>query len=297
MTRNRTLWDAIAGYTFLAPALLLFAVFIGEPVVVSIYLCFTKYNVITPASWIGWDNFRQFFQDGRLLEMYGNTLKYVLILTPLHAVLGRLLALAVNRKIANGWKYLYRTVFYFPVLTTSAAVAVAWQFIFDTDFGILNYFLGLLGINPIPWMQSPHWVYLAVAVYSFWKGIGSAFLFYFIGLQNIPANLYEAAEIDGARPLQRFFSITLPMLSPTIFFVLVTTLIGATQIFDEPYLITGGGPGDASRSVNMYIYEVAFQNQDMGYASTLSLSLFLIILLITVFQFSLSKRWVYYDQE
>jgi len=297
MLRNRTLWDAVAGYTFLAPALLLFALFIAEPVVVSIYLCFTKYNVITPASWIGWDNFRQFFQDGRLLHMYGNTLKYVLILTPLHAILGLLLALAVNRKIAKGWKYFYRTVLYFPVLTTSAAVAVAWQFIFDTDFGILNYFLGLLGIDAIPWMQSPHWVYLAVAVYSFWKAIGTAFLFYFIGLQNIPVNLYEAAEIDGARPIQRFFSITLPMLSPTIFFVLVTTLIGTTQIFDEPYLITSGGPGDASRSVNMYIYEVAFQNQDMGYASTLSLSLFLIILLITVFQFSLSKKWVSYDQE
>nr|WP_240159476.1 sugar ABC transporter permease [Paenibacillus aceris] len=215
----------------------------------------------------------------------------------MHAIFGLLIALAVNRNIAKGWKYLYRTIFYFPVLATSAAVAVAWQFIFSKDFGILNYMLGKFGVSPIAWMQSPQWVYVAVAIYSFWKFIGNAFLYYLIGLQSIPAALYEAAEIDGANKTQRFFSITLPMLSPTIFFVLVTTLIGATQIFDEPYLITSGGPGDASRSVNMYIYEVAFQHHEMGYASTLSLSLFLIILCVTVFQFSISNKWVNYDRD
>ncbi|WP_169082457.1 carbohydrate ABC transporter permease [Paenibacillus sp. PL91] len=289
--------DIIVGYLFLAPAILLFLVFIAEPVVASIILSFTEYNIITPSKFVGLDNIKQFFQDDRLGLVYWNTFKYILILTPLHVILGLLLALAVQRKMAKGWKYFYRTVFYFPVLATSAAVAVAWSFIFNTDFGILNYFLSLFGIDAVPWMQSPNWVFLAVALYSFWKFIGNAFLYYFIGLQNIPETLYEAAEIDGADKIQRFFNITLPMLSPMLFFVLVTTLIGTTQIFDEPYLITGGGPGDASRSVNMYIYEIAFQHHEMGYASTVSISLFLVILLITAFQFSFSKKWVSYDQE
>lgn len=297
MGTHRTMSNTIVGLLFLAPALLFFVLFIGEPVVATLYLSFTKYNVITPAKWIGFDNFKHLFSDARLWLTYGNTLKYILILTPMHAILGLLLALAVNRNIAKGWKYLYRTIFYFPVLATSAAVAVAWQFIFSKDFGILNFFLGKIGVSPIAWMQSPYWVYVAVAIYSFWKFIGNAFLYYLIGLQSIPAALYEAAEIDGASSVQRFFSITLPMLSPTIFFVLVTTLIGATQIFDEPYLITAGGPGDASRSVNMYIYEVAFQHHEMGYASTLSLSLFMIILCITIFQFTISHKWVNYDRD
>ncbi|WP_216625764.1 carbohydrate ABC transporter permease [Paenibacillus planticolens] len=297
MGTYRKMSNTVAGLLFLAPALLFFVLFIGEPVVATLYLSFTKYNIITPAKWIGFDNFKHLFSDGRLWLTYGNTLKYVLILTPMHAICGLLIALAVNRNIAKGWKYVYRTIFYFPVLATSAAVAVAWQYIFSKDFGILNYVLGKFGVSPIPWMQSPHWVYVAVAIYSFWKFIGNAFLYYLIGLQSIPAALYEAAEIDGANKTQRFFSITLPMLSPTIFFVLVTTLIGATQIFDEPYLITSGGPGDASRSVNMYIYEVAFQHHEMGYASTLSLSLFFIILCVTVIQFSISNKWVNYDRD
>ncbi|REE85172.1 carbohydrate ABC transporter membrane protein 1 (CUT1 family) [Paenibacillus taihuensis] len=265
--------------------------------VASIILSFNKYNVITPSKFIGLDNFKDFFDDDRLGTVYWNTLKFVLILTPLHVILGLLLALAVQRKIATGLKYFYRTVFYFPVLATSAAVAVAWSFMFNKEFGVLNYFLSLFHIEGIPWMQSPSWVFLAVAIYSFWKFIGNAFLYYFIGLQNIPETLYEAAEIDGANKVQRFFAITLPMLSPMLFFILVTTLIGTTQIFDEPYLITGGGPGDASRSVNMYIYEVAFQRHEMGYASTVSISLFLAILSITVLQFALGKKWVSYDQE
>ncbi|MCC3376143.1 carbohydrate ABC transporter permease [Cohnella sp. REN36] len=297
MRMRRSVKDGFAGYLFLFPALLLFIVFVAEPLVVSVYLSFTQYNVITPHRWTGMDNLRQFWHDQRLGLMYGNTLKYVLILVPMHMILGLLLALGATRSISSRWKYFYRTAYYFPVLVTSAAVAVAWSFIYDNDFGVLNYLLGLLGIERIPWLQSPKWVYLAVAIYSFWKFVGNAFLYYVIGLQNIPRTLYEAAEIDGASAAQSFFRLTLPMLSPTIFFVLVTTLIGATQIFDEPYLITGGGPGDASRSVNMYIYEVAFQHHEMGYASLVSISLFLIILLVTVLQFRFSRQWVSYNQE
>lgn len=294
---KRTVRDAFAGYLFLLPALIVFGLFIAEPLITSIFLSFTQYDVLTPAQFIGLDNFKQFFHDARLGDIYLNTIKFVLILVPLHLVVGLLLAIGVTKVASVKWKYVYRTAFYFPVLVTTAAVAVAWVYMYDQNFGIMNYLLGLLGLDAIPWLNDPYWVYVSVAIFSIWKFVGNPFLYYVIGLQNIPKNLYEAAEIDGANSFQSFFRITLPMLTPTIFFVLVITLIGAIQIFDEPYLITGGGPGDASRTISLYIYELAFQNHTMGYASMVSLSLFVIILAVTILQFRLSNRWVSYDQE
>ncbi|MFC5447736.1 carbohydrate ABC transporter permease [Paenibacillus aestuarii] len=294
---SKAVRDAFAGYLFLLPALIVFGLFIAEPLVNSIILSFHRYDVITPAVFVGLDNFVKFFHDTRLGTVYGNTIEFVLILVPLHLIMGLLLALGVTKVVSVKWKYIFRTAFYFPVLVTTAAVAVAWVYMYDFNFGIMNYLLSLFGAAPIPWLNDPHWVYVSVAIFSFWKFVGNPFLYYLVGLQNIPKSLYEAAEIDGANATQSFFRITLPMLTPTIFFVLVVTLIGAIQIFDEPYLITGGGPGDASRTISLYIYEQAFQNHAMGYASTVSLSLFIIILAITIMQFRFSSRWVSYDQE
>jgi len=294
---ERIVKDTVAGYLFLLPALIVFAIFIAQPLVASVLLSFTKYNIISPAEFVGMDNFVAFFTDKRFGLIMWNTVKFVLILVPLHLVAGLIIALAVTKIKSIRWQYVYRTAFYFPVLVTTAAVAVAWVYMFDNNFGILNYFLNRLGFDAVPWLNDPGWVYVSVAVFSLWKFVGNPFLYYLIGLQNIPRTLYEAAEIDGANRVQSFFRITLPMLTPTVFFVLVITLIGAIQIFDEPYLITGGGPGDASRTVSLYIYEVAFQYKMMGYASTVSLALFVIILAITLVQFKLGNRWVYYDQE
>jgi multiple sugar transport system permease protein len=296
-TNQRRWKDIAAGYLFLLPALIVFGVFIAQPLVASIVLSFTKYNVISPAVFVGLDNFVAFFHDKRFGLILWNTVKFALILVPLHLIVGLLIALAVTKVVSIRWQYVYRTAFYFPVLVTTAAVAVAWVYMFDNNFGVLNYLLGLIGFDAIPWLNDPNWVYVSVAIFSLWKFVGNPFLYYLIGLQNIPRTLYEAAEIDGANRFQSFYRITVPMLTPTIFFVLVITLIGAIQIFDEPYLITGGGPGDASRTVSLYIYELAFQYKTMGYASTVSLGLFVIILAITILQFRLSSRWVYYDQE
>jgi len=289
--------NTVVGFLFLLPAILTFGLFIGEPLIHALILSFTEYNVITPAKLIGWDNFKQFLNDDRLGLIYWNTFKFLIILVPMHMIAGLLLALGVSRILSNKWKYFYRTIFYFPVLVTTASVAIAWQFMFDFDFGVLNYLLGLMGINPVEWLTSPSWVYVSVAIFSLWKFVGNSFLFYLIGIQNIPKTLYEAAEIDGASSFQRLFKITLPLLTPTIFFVLITTMIGAIQIFDEPYLITNGGPLDASRTISLYIYELAFQNHTMGYASTVALSLFVIILIITIIQFKMSNRWVHYEQD
>jgi multiple sugar transport system permease protein len=293
---NRAKRDVISGYLFLSPALILFVLFFLLPIAAIIYLSFTQYNIINPPKLIGIGNYTKFFHDPSIGNVFKNTIKFVGILVPLHVVGGLLLALGVNREMPAAMKYLYRTVIYFPYLVTTAAVAVAWMYILDENFGVLNYFLGKLQIDRISWLNSSFWVFVAVAIFSLWKFVGQPFVYYLIGLQNVPKDLVEAAEIDGANRVQTFFHITLPMLSPTVFFVVLTTMIGAIQIFDEPYIITKGGPGDASRTINLYIYQLAYTYNDLGYASTVAFSLFILILTITLLVYFLGNKFVNYDQ-
>jgi multiple sugar transport system permease protein len=286
--------ESIAAYLFILPALLTFCLFVGIPIVSSIVLMFQSYDIITPAKFVGLKNINAFFHDRNLLTIYLNTFKFAIVLVPLHVVIGLALAYLVTR-VSQKLQYIYRTIIYFPSIVTTASVAIAWGYLYNTNFGAINYFLGKLGINPIPWLSSSKWSIPAIAIFSLWKFVGIAFLYYFIGLQGVPQTLHEAAKIDGANARQIFFRITLPLLTPTLFFVIVTTIIGSIQIFDEPFLITNGGPGNSSRTVSLYIYEQAFQAYKMGYASTIAVSLFLIVLIITIIQFSLSKRWIHYE--
>jgi multiple sugar transport system permease protein len=215
----------------------------------------------------------------------------------MHVIMGTLLALGVNSLKSKGGMYLYRTLFYFPTLVTSASVTITWGYLLSTDTGVINYYLGLLGINAIPWLNSSFWVYPATMLFSLWKFVGTYFLYVLVGLQNIDQGLIDAAKIDGANSWQRLKAITLPMLSPTLFFVIITQLIGCIQIFDEPYLLTRGGPGDASRTISLYIYETAYRSQRYGYASAISLFLLVIVLGVTLIQMKGSNVWVNYDRE
>jgi multiple sugar transport system permease protein len=289
--------DGIAAYLFLSPALFIFALFVGGPIVMTIFLGFTEYNILTPMKFIGITNFKNVLNNQQSITVILNTFKFVIVLVPLHVVIGLLLALGVTRKIPEKLKYFYRTSIYFPTIVTTASVAIAWTFLLNKDFGVINYYLGKLGIDAIPWLASATWTLPSIAMFSVWKFVGNSFMFYVIGLQNIPDSFYEAAQIDGANKFQAFFKITLPLLSPTIFFVITTTIIGAMQIFDEPFLITRGGPGDSSRTIAMHIYEKAFQSYDMGYASAFAIILLIIVLVITIAQFTLQKKWVNYDYE
>ena len=284
-------------YLFLMPTIVLFSLFVLIPIVWVGYLSFTKYNIITPAKFIEWKNWMRLFSDKRLWTVMKNTAKFVLLLTPMHIVMGILLAVAVNAVKSKRLVYLFRTVYYFPTLVATSAIAMAWTFIFSKDLGMLNYYLTLIGIEKIPWMSSSFWVYPGVMIFSLWKFVGIYFLYFFIGIQNIDKGLFDAAEIDGANSWNKLRHITLPMLSPTIFFVLTTMLIGTIQIFDEPYLLTRGGPGDSSRTLSLYIYETAYVSQNYGYASAISLMLLVIILIITFLQFKGSNLWVKYDRE
>ncbi len=293
--KKKKMHDNISGYLFLAPALISFFLFIGLPVGLSAVLSFFKYNLINPAKFVGLDNIRHMFTDKGLLVAFGNTFKFLLILCPIHCGLGLILAFLVYK--ATRFQFFFRTVIYFPSIVTTASVAIAWGYIFSTDTGVINYFVRLLGGSNIPWLTDRNVVYVTIALFSFWKFIGTTFLYYYIGLQNIPDVYYEAASIDGASTIRTFFHITLPLLSPTIFFVIITNIVSVFQIFDEPYLLTNGGPGSSTKTIAFEIYQTAFQEMNIGYGATISFVLFLIILVITVIQYIGQNKWVVYDYE
>ena len=284
--------DAVSGYLFLLPALLAFLLFIGAPMVITI-----DYNMLQGSEWINFDNYIEFFKNPTSWQIIWNTFKLTLILVALHIVIALLLAFVIYKEKRGPVKYVYRTAVYLPSILTTASVAIAWYYMFNYDFGVFNWLLSQLGISGVKWLTSSSGVIVAICLFSLWKFVGTPFLYYLIGLQGIPDGYYEAAQIDGANKIQTFFHITLPMLTPTLFFVITITTINTFQIFDEPYIITNGGPGNASRTLALHVYEKAFKAYEMGYASSVSVVLFIIVLVITIILYSTQNKWVTYDVE
>ena len=289
--------DAVSVYLFLLPALLAFLLFIGAPMVITIVLSFFDYNMLQGSEWINFDNYIEFFKNPTSWQIIWNTFKLTLILVALHIVIALLLAFVIYKEKRGPVKYVYRTAVYLPSILTTASVAIAWYYMFNYDFGVFNWLLSQLGISGVKWLTSSSGVIVAICLFSLWKFVGTPFLYYLIGLQGIPDGYYEAAQIDGANKIQTFFHITLPMLTPTLFFVITITTINTFQIFDEPYIITNGGPGNASRTLALHVYEKAFKAYEMGYASSVSVVLFIIVLVITIILYSTQNKWVTYDVE
>ena len=287
--------DAVSGYLFLLPALLAFLLFIGAPMVITIVLSFFDYNMLQGSEWINFDNYIEFFKNPTSWQIIWNTFKLTLILVALHIVIALLLAFVIYKEKRGPVKYVYRTAVYLPSILTTASVAIAWYYMFNYDFGVFNWLLSQLGISGVKWLTSSSGVIVAICLFSLWKFVGTPFLYYLIGLQGIPDGYYEAAQIDGANKIQTFFHITLPMLTPTLFFVITITTINTFQIFDEPYIITNGGPGNASRTLALHVK--AFKAYEMGYASSVSVVLFIIVLVITIILYSTQNKWVTYDVE
>ena len=286
--------DAVAGYLFILPTVLGFLLFVLGPIVGGLALGFMEYDLLTEPSWAGLDNFRKFGDDARVLQIFGNTVYYVVGMILLDLVWAMILAVALNSVIPPLFKVIFRAVFFFPILVSGAVISIVWLYLFNMDLGIVNYFLGEIGIPRIPWLISSNWVKNSVIIMTVWNGVGFNMLLLLAGLQGIPKELYEAGTIDGAGRWASFSKITLPMLSPVIFFIWVKGAIGVFQLFDSPFVLTRGGPGDASRTMLMYIYERGFQILDFGYAAALGILLFLAILLVTLVQFLTSDRWVFY---
>ncbi len=286
--------EAFAAYLFILPTAIGFLVFTAGPVLAAIGLSFFDYDILSPPRFAGLDNFEALINDARLLTVYRNTLTYVVAWALIDLALALALAVAVNRPMHAVLRYLLRTAYFFPVLTSTASVAIVWSFLYNTDLGIINYYVSQLGLPKIPWLTSSAWAIWSIVFLQVWKSVGFNFVLFVAGLQNVPRQLYEAAAIDGAGQWASFRWITLPMLSGTMFFAVVISLINGFQIFDAAYIMTQGGPGDASRTVVMYIYENGFRFFKMGYASTVALTLFVVIMLLTIVQFRVSRSWVHY---
>jgi multiple sugar transport system permease protein len=287
--------EAVAAYIFIAPAVLGILFFLLIPILMAIALVFMKYDILTPPVFIGINNIRDIFKDPRLLNSYLVTLRFVITACIFNNVIGILLALAVNRAMPAVIKYSLRTALFFPVLTTSASLAVVWSYLMAADRGILNYLLSLVGLGAVPWLTNSKFAINSVVIYDVWRACGYMMILYLAGLQNIPKDFVEAAMIDGAGRVQVFRYITLPLLTPTAFFAVVTSIIGASQVFENAWVLTRGGPNDATQLIALYIYEKGFKGFEMGYASTVSLTLLLILLGVTLFQFWVSRRWVHYE--
>lgn len=286
--------EARIAYLFLFPTLAGFATFVIGPMFASIFISLYKWDILGSPRFIGLSNYLHLLKDGRLLTCYSNTFRFVIFAVGFNVVSALLIAVAINAKMNNVLRGFYRSAVFLPVMVSAAAVSVVWFFLLDTDFGVVNYYLLKLGFKKIPWLTSSRYSLLSIVLVDVWKTLGFNVVLFSAGLQNIPRHLYEAALIDGASRWHSFRYITIPMLSPTLFFAIVWALIGAFQVFDYPFIMTLGGPGDSSRTIVLYLYEHGFRFFSMGYASSIALSLFMIILLLTLLQLRLGERWVFY---
>ncbi|MBE3583799.1 MAG: sugar ABC transporter permease [Limnochordaceae bacterium] len=285
---RREAWE---GYGFVALWLVGFVVFYAGPMVASLLLSFTSWNLIGRIEWAGLDNYRQLVHDPIFWQSLKVTGIYASIAVPLDLFAALILATLLNQKIrAVGW---YRTLYYIPTILPGVVTAMVWRWVFNPQIGLINQALALVGINGPLWLASPQWALPAIIVMSLWT-IGGSMVIFLGGLQGVPVQLHEAAEIDGAGSWTRFWRITVPLVSPTIFFNLITGMIGAFQVFTLPYIMTQGGPQYATEFYVLYLYDNAFTFHKMGYASAMAWIMFLIVVVLTLAQFRLSKRWVYY---
>lgn len=286
--------EATFGLLGIMPWFFGFLVFTAGPMIYSAWLVFHDWELLTPPVYTGLDNIKFLFKDPLLPTVLKNTVIYTVFSVPLQLLVALGVALLLNNNILG--TNLYRAVVFLPSQTPVVATAMLWFFIFSPTQGLANEALGLFGIPPQRWLWDVKLVLpalIAIAVWSF----GTAMIIFLAGLQDVPKSLYEAAELDGASTWRKLINITVPMITPTIFFNLVIGLIGAFQVFTPVYLMTGGGPGNSSMVMSLYIYRHGFEQFNMGYASTLAWLLFLIVIVLTLVQFSVARRWVYYESD
>ena len=282
-----------AAWLFLTPALLLISLFFVVPVAAALVLSFTDFDIysvgaIENARLIGFRNYARILHYPEFWKALRNTLYFALVGGPLSVLVSLGAALLVNAR-ATRFKGFFRTVYFAPFVTTLVAVAIVWRYLYHPRYGLLNYALGFVGVAPVDWLGDPRWAMPAIILFAVWKNFGYSMLIFIAGLQSIPEELYEAAELDGAGGWSRFWNVTVPMLAPTSLFVGVITMIGYFQLFAEPYVMTQGGPLKSTLSVVLLMYEEGFRWWRMGYAASIAFILFLIMLAGTAVQLRLQK--------
>jgi ABC-type sugar transport system permease subunit len=270
------------GYLFVLPYLIYFVAFVAYPIIFSVVLMFNRWDVVTPMQWAGLRNFVRMLGDPLVLKSFLNTLIFLAIHIPLQLVVALGLAAILNSRIR--FRGFYRAVYFMPVVVSGVVVTILWQQLYSYDNGVLNTVLTSLGLGKIPWLVDPAFAMPSIAVMATWKNVGIYIVLFLVGLQNIPHELYEAADLDGSTRSGSFFHITLPMLNPTIIGVVVLSTIGGFSLFIEPYVLTGGGPMQSTLSAMLYIYNQAFYFGHMGYAATIGIVFAIVILVVVVVQ-------------
>ncbi|MCM3717774.1 sugar ABC transporter permease [Fictibacillus phosphorivorans] len=290
--------EEFQGYIFIAPWVIGFLIFTAGPLLFSLYGSFTNFNITSSLSFIGLDNYKRMFtNDGLMWTSLWNTLYYVAISVPLTTAGAVLLAVLLNQNVPG--TRLFRTIYYLPAVLSGVGVYLLWMQLLSPSSGLVNTLLSWVGIEGPSWLSDPAWTKPALIFMKLWS-LGGGMLLYLASLQGVSKSLYEAAEIDGANVFRKFFHITLPMITPIIFFDLVTSFIGGFQIFQEAYVMSdsgNGGPANSLLFYNLHMWNKAFEVFDMGYAMAMSWILFIIILVLTVINLKLAPRWVHYDGE
>lgn len=283
----------LVGFAFISPWLIGFITFTAWPFLKSIYLSFTRYNIVTEPKWVGTANYRMLLtQDELFWKSAWVTVKYAIISVPLAVVAGVILALLLNANVKG--IAVFRTIFYLPSIVPTVATSVLFIWLLNPNIGLINRLLNLLGIEGPAWINTAPWAFYSIVMMALW-GVGGSTVIYLAGLKDIPVHLYEAATLDGASPLKRLRYVTLPMLTPVIFFNLIMGIIGAFQTFTQAYVITpNGGPQDSTYFYSLYLYNRAWKYLDMGYASAMAWMLFFVIVVLTAIVFRSQKRWVHY---
>jgi multiple sugar transport system permease protein len=290
--RTRRGEQRLVGYGFLLPDVLGLAIFVGLPIAGAFYISFHDWSGIGERTFNGIDNYRTLLADRFFLDSLRITAIYTFSFVPLLFALALGLALLVNQGLkATGF---FRSAYFVPFMVSLVVASIVWQFILHERAGVLNSMIGAVGIDPQPWLGSTRLALVSVIIVTLWQGVGYSMIIFLAGLQDIPRDSYEAATVDGANAVHQFRKITLPLLKPTSVFVLIISFISAFQLFDPIFVLTGGGPANATTTAVFYIYETAFQFLQLGYASALSVALFLIILVFTVLQLRIFRHETYY---
>ncbi|MDR1765052.1 MAG: sugar ABC transporter permease [Lachnospiraceae bacterium] len=280
------------GLLYIAPWLIGMVLLTIYPFVNALFISFTDYNLVRAPSFIGFANYVKLFKDTDFLGTLANTLKYTVFTVPLQLAFALFIAFILNFKLKA--ISFYRTAYYVPsLLGGNVAVAVLWRFLFQQD-GFINRFIGIFGLGPVSWFSTPGGAMAVIVALKVWQ-FGSAMLIFLAALKDVPGELYEAASVDGSTKVRTFFTITIPLITPTIFFNLVMQLVNAFQEFNGPYLVTGKGPLQSTYLTSMFIYDNAFKFFNMGYASAASWVLFVIIVAVTLVLFATQDRWVFYS--
>ncbi|MFL1695744.1 carbohydrate ABC transporter permease [Weissella kandleri] len=291
-----TLKENLKGWLYVLPLLLIIGIFNLYPIVSSFAMSFfTEYNFFTnEVQALGIDNFTTIFSDPTFCDALKNTLIFVVGVVPIEIILSLLIATLLNQ--IKWLSNLFRTIYFLPFVTSVVAISMVWRWIYNKDAGLLNVVLGWIGISPIDWLNDPHYALLALIILAIWKGLGFNIMLFLVALNNIDQRLYDAAHLDGAKPLQQWWHITVPMISPMTFLVTVNAVIASFKVFDEVYALYGGQPGPAGSAMTLvyYLYRAFYEQNKYGQAAATGVVLFILILLVTLVQMWFSKKHVHY---